>query len=51
MRARSIKIIDLSVHTVATIPLGTSVLDCSKAMRALHVGSRGIRERAEGTQG
>lgn len=39
MRARSIKIIDLSVHTVATIPLGTSVLDCSKAMRALHVGS------------
>ena len=38
MRARSIKIIDLSVHTVATIPLGTSVLDCSKAMRALHVG-------------
>lgn len=39
MRARSIKIIDLSVHTVATIPLGTSVLDCSKAMRAFHVGS------------
>lgn len=39
MRSRSIKIFDLSVHTVATIQEGTSVLDCAKAMRALHVGS------------
>lgn len=39
MRARSIKIIDLSVHKVATIEEGTSILDCARAMRSMHVGS------------
>lgn len=39
MRARSMKIIDLAVHKVATIPEGTPLLECAKAMRAWHVGS------------
>lgn len=39
MRARSIKIIDLSVHKVATIEEGTSILDCARTMRSMHVGS------------
>ena len=39
MRARSMKIGDLAVHKVATIPSGTSLLNCAKEMRELHVGS------------
>ncbi len=33
MRARSMKIGDLAVHKVATIPSGTSLLNCAKEMR------------------
>lgn len=39
MRARSMRIADLSVLNVATIPSGTPLLDCAKAMRSRHVGS------------
>ena len=39
MRARSMKIGDLAVHKVATIPSGTPLLNCAKEMRGLHVGS------------
>jgi CBS-domain-containing membrane protein len=33
------KIIDMAVHSVATIPSGSSVLECAKRMRRDHVGS------------
>jgi CBS-domain-containing membrane protein len=33
------KIIDMAVHSVATIPSGSSVLECAKRMRQDHVGS------------
>ncbi|MCD8339508.1 MAG: CBS domain-containing protein [Burkholderiales bacterium] len=39
MRARSMRIADLAVLDVATIPSGTSLLDCAKNMRQRHVGS------------
>lgn len=39
MRARSMKIGDLAVQKVATIPSGTPLLNCAKEMRELHVGS------------
>ena len=39
MRARSMKVIDMAVHKVTTIPSGTSILECAKRMRQDHVGS------------
>ncbi len=39
MRARSMRIVDLAVQNVATIPSGTPLLDCAKNMREIHVGS------------
>lgn len=39
MRARSMRIGDLAVQKVATIPSGTPLLDCAKEMRSMHVGS------------
>ena len=39
MRARSMKVIDLAVQVVTTIPTGTSLLDGAKKMRKEHVGS------------
>ncbi len=39
MRARSIKVIDLAVHRVATIVSGTTLLEAAKEMRLRHVGS------------
>lgn len=39
MRARSMKVIDLAVQIVTTIPSGTSLLDGAKKMRSRHVGS------------
>ena len=39
MRARSMKVIDLAVRIVATIPMGTPLRECAKTMRAQHVGS------------
>ena len=39
MRARSLKIIDLAVHHVATIAAGTPLLNAAKEMRSQHVGS------------
>lgn len=39
MRARSLKIIDLAVHHVATIATGTPLLNAAKEMRSQHVGS------------
>ncbi len=39
MRARSMKIADLAVLNVATIPSETPLLDCAKYMRSRHVGS------------
>ena len=39
MRARSMRVIDLSVHHVETITADVSVRDCAKRMRERHVGS------------
>lgn len=39
MRARSMRVIDLSVHHVETITADVTIRDCAKQMRSNHVGS------------
>ena len=39
MRTRSLKVIDLAVHQVATTSADKSILDCALQMRREHVGS------------
>ena len=39
MRARSMRVIDLSVHHVETITSDVSIRDCAKQLRDRHVGS------------
>lgn len=39
MRTRSLKVIDMAVHEVATITEGKSIVDCAAQMRREHVGS------------
>ena len=41
MRTRSLKVIDMAVHDVATITADKNIQECAAQMRAEHVGSRG----------
>lgn len=39
MRTRSMKVIDMAVHNVATIPAEKTITECARQMRSEHVGS------------
>ena len=39
MRTRSMKVIDMAVHEVATITADKTICDCARQMRLEHVGS------------
>ena len=39
MRTRSMKVIDMAVHDVATISADKSITECAAQMRSEHVGS------------
>ena len=46
MRTRSLKVIDLAVHKVATTSADKSILDCARQMRLEHVGSLVVTDEA-----
>lgn len=51
MRTRSMKVIDMAVHDVATIPSSKTITECAAQMREQHVGSLVIVDDQQIPQG
>ncbi len=51
MRTRSMKVIDMAVHDVATIPSNKTITECAAQMREQHVGSLVIVDDQQTPQG
>ena len=47
MRTRSLKVIDMAVHEVATIKADKNIVDCAAQMRLEHVGSLVVVDEAQ----